>query len=251
MRMFSQTTWPHQLLLQRRGCRVHSASIIRGLFSSGGLLLHTARVVSLCFQPLVSLERFQAGLIDLLSLGVTPSLRRLTSSGRRRNRHCRSGRHIDRPCHRLQAALANRVDWSTRRTRRSRRHDATRRACACPTRCKDGDGHGGMVMVAGKRGLCGGGFCGRGGCGWGWGAGWGWSWGWGWGLGTVMRVPGGGFGEREVAVRLRDEDELGFGFGVVVFGAGGCGARFVSEVADCWSLLGWWWWWCWWRYFFC
>ena len=63
MRMFSQTTWPHQLLLQRRGCRVHSASIIRGLFSSGGLLR---------FQPLVNLERFQAGLIDLLSLGVTP-----------------------------------------------------------------------------------------------------------------------------------------------------------------------------------
>ena len=72
MRMFSQTTWPHQLVLQRRGCHVHLASIIRGLFSSGGLLLHTARVVSLCFQPLVSLERFQAGLIDLLSLGVTP-----------------------------------------------------------------------------------------------------------------------------------------------------------------------------------
>ena len=251
MRMFSQTTWLHQLVLQRRGCHVHLASIIRGLFSSGGLLLHMARVVSLCFQPLVSLERFQAGLIDLLSLDVTPSLRRLTSSGRRRNRHCRSGRHIDRPCHRLQAALANRVDWSTRRTSRSRRHDATRRACACPTRCKDGDGHGGMVMVAGKRRLCGGGFGGGGGCGWGWGAGWGWSWGWGWGLGTVMRVPGGGFGEREVAVRLRDEDELGFGFGVVVFGAGGGGARFGAEVAGWWSWLGWWWWWCWWRCFFC
>ena len=178
MRMFSQTTWSHQVLLQRRGCRVHSASMIRGLFSS---------------QPVGRLERLQAGLLDLLSLGVTPfpgckllespddlsngrgiqawrrrpSLRRLTSSGGRRNRHCRSGRHIDRPCHRLQAALANRVDWSTRRTRRSRRHDATRRACACPTRCKEGDGHGGMVMVAGKRGLCGGRFCGRGGCGWG------------------------------------------------------------------------------------
>ena len=72
MRMFSQTTWPHQLLLQRRGCRVHSASIIRDLFSSGNLLLHTARLVSLCFQPLVSLERFQAALFALLSLGVTP-----------------------------------------------------------------------------------------------------------------------------------------------------------------------------------
>ena len=193
MRMFSQTTWPHQLLLQRRGCRVHSASIIRGLFSSGGLLLHSASIIRGLLLVRGTLERLQAGLIDLLSLGVTPfpgckllespddlsngrgiqawrrrpSLRRLTSSGGRRNRHCRSGRHIDRPCHRLQAALANRVDWSTRRTRRSRRHAATRRACACPTRCKDGDGHGGMVMVAGKRGLCGGGFCGRGGCGWG------------------------------------------------------------------------------------
>ena len=193
MRMFSQTTWPHQLLLQRRGCRVHSASIIRGLFSSGGLLLHSASIIRGLLLVRGTLERLQAGLIDLLSLGATPfpgckllespddlsngrgiqawrrrpSLRRLTSSGGRRNRHCRSGRHIDRPCHRLQAALANRVDWSTRRTRRSRRHDATRRACACATRCRDVDGHGWVVMVAGKRGLCGGRFCGRGGCGWG------------------------------------------------------------------------------------